>query len=280
VNEEDNFANFQIGTGRWGTKGIKLNNFKDISNASFDDIDNSLYFERLGGSVDAFISPSIDFTKITDSKLNFDYSYATTSFYDSLLSEKLVVSYSTNCGRTWIPLHTICYSKDVAQTTSYSTDLITAGIYSGKEFVPTSDDVWNTKNIDLTPIIKNSSKSRVRIKLEFIASSYSNNLYLDNFNLFGTVSTEDNPLTQMNFNLVPNPTSNDKGINIEYTGNEKPVTFELIDLQGKILANETNYTTNGSISHSLKLNKQIEAGYYTIRISQGQYVTNKKLIIQ
>jgi len=280
VNEENNFANFQVGNGRWGTKGVKLNNFKDISESTLDDIDNRLYFERLGGSKDALISPSIDFTKITDTKLNFDYSYATTSFYDSLLTEKLVVSYSTNCGRSWLPLHTICYSKDVAETSSYSTDLITAGIYSGKEFVPSSDDVWKTTNIDLTPIVKNSSKNRVRIKLEFFASSYSNNLYIDNINLFGTVNTEENPLTQMNFNIVPNPTSNDKGIHVEYVANEKPVTFELIDLQGKVLSTETNYNTNGSISHTLKYNNQIEAGYYTLRISQGQYVSNKKLIVQ
>ena len=280
VNEESNFAKFQIGEGRWGTKGIKLNNFKDISKATLDDIDNRLYFERLGGSQDALISPSIDFTKITDTKLNFDYSYATTSFYDSLLTENLVVSYSTNCGRTWIPLHTICYLKDVAKTSSYSTDLITAGIYSGKEFIPSSDDVWQTKNIDLTPIVQNSSKSKVRIKLEFNASSYSNNLYIDNINLFGTVNIEENPLTEMNFNIIPNPTSNDRGINIEYRSNEKPVTFELIDLQGKVLTTETNYTTSGTISHSLKLNNQIEAGYYTLRITQGQYVSNKKLIVQ
>jgi hypothetical protein len=280
VNEENNFANFQVGTGRWGTKGIKLNNFKDISNATLDDIDNRLYFERLGGSKDALISPSIDFTRITDTKLNFDYSYATTSFYDSLLTEKLVVSYTTNCGRTWLPLHTICYSKDVAQTASYSTDLITAGIYSGKEFIPSSDDVWKTTNIDLTPIVKNASKNRVRIKLEFFASSYSNNLYIDNINLFGTVNIEDNPLTQMNFNIVPNPTSNDNGINVEYVANEKPVMFELIDLQGKVLRTETNYNTNGAISHKINLNSKIKAGYYTLRISQGQYVSNKKLIIQ
>lgn len=280
INEENNFGEFQISNGRWGGKGFKLNNFRDVSNVGFDDIDNKLYVERLGGSKDAIISPSIDFTKITDTKLNFDYSYATTSFYDSLITEKLVVSYSTNCGRTWIPLHTICYSKDVAQTASFSTDLITAGIYSGKEFVPSSDDVWKSANVDLKPIINNSSKSRVRIKLEFLASSYSNNLYIDNLNIFGALNVEENPLSQMNFNIVPNPTSNDKGINIEYVANDKPVTFELIDLQGKILKTEINQTTNGSISHNLKLTNQLESGYYTLRISQGQFVSNKKLIVQ
>lgn len=280
VNEENNYGNFQIANGRWGTKGFKLNNFRDVSNVGFDDIDTKLYVERLGGSKDAIISPSIDFTKITDTKLNFDYSYATTSFYDSLINEKLVVSYSTNCGRTWTPLHTICYSKDVAETSSYSTDLITAGIYSGKEFIPSSDDVWKSINVDLKPILANSSKNRVRIKLEFLASSYSNNLYIDNINIFGNVSIEENPLNQMNFNIVPNPTSNDKGINIEYIANDKPVTFELIDLQGKILKSETNQTTNGSISHSLQLTNLLEAGYYTLRISQGEFVSNKKLIVQ
>jgi hypothetical protein len=280
VNEENNYGKFQIANGRWGNKGFKLNNFRNVSDIGFDDIDNKLYVERLGGSKDAIISPSIDFTKITDTKLNFDYSYATTSFYDSLINEKLVVSYSTNCGRTWIPLHTICYSKDAAQTTSFSTDLITAGIYSGKEFIPSSDDVWKTANIDLKPIIANSSKNRVRIKLEFTASSYSNNLYIDNVNIFGNLSLQENPLNQMNFNIVPNPTSNDKGINIEYIANDKPITFELIDLQGKVLKSETNQSTNGLISHNLKLSNQLESGYYTIRISQDQFVSNKKLIVQ
>jgi hypothetical protein len=84
----------------------------------------------------------------------------------------------------------------------------------------------------------------------------------------------------MNFNIVPNPTSNDKGINIEYIANDKPITFELIDLQGKVLKSETNQSTNGLISHNLKLSNQLESGYYTIRISQDQFVSNKKLIVQ
>ena len=280
VNQEDNFAKFQIGNGRRTTKGLKLNNFKDISNSTPDDIDNLLYFQRLGGSKDALISPSIDFSKLSNSNLNFDYSYATTSFYDSLITEKIEVSYSTNCGRSWIPFHTICYSDLVSKTKSTSKELITAGIYSGKEFIPNSDDVWKTANIDLATIESNSSDTRVRLKIEFTASSSSNNLYIDNINLTGLVNIQDNPLNEMNFNIIPNPTSNDKGINIEYIGNEKPVTFELIDLQGKILTKEINTNTNGTISHSLKITNQLQAGYYTLKISQGEYISIKKLIIQ
>jgi hypothetical protein len=280
VNQENNFSKFQVENGRWGSKGLKLNTFKDISNATFENIDDMLYYQRIGGTKDAIISPSIDFTKITDSKLNFDYSYATTSFYDSLITEKLEVSYSTNCGRTWIPMHTICYLKDVAETASYDEELVTAGIYSGKEYTPNSDDVWKTAVIDLAPIVQNTSKSQVRIKLEFTASSYSNNLYIDNINLFGTVGITESPLTQMDIAIVPNPTSNENGINIEFNGNNENVTIELIDLQGKLIKSETLTGSTSRVNHQLKVTDKLIPGFYTLRVSQGEFSTNKKVVIQ
>jgi hypothetical protein len=279
-NQENNFSKFQVENGRWGSKGLKLNTFKDISNATFENIDDMLYYQRIGGTKDAIISPSIDFTKITDSKLNFDYSYATTSFYDSLITEKLEVSYSTNCGRTWIPMHTICYLKDVAETASYDEELVTAGIYSGKEYTPNSDDVWKTAVIDLAPIVQNTSKSQVRIKLEFTASSYSNNLYIDNINLFGTVGITESPLTQMDIAIVPNPTSNENGINIEFNGNNENVTIELIDLQGKLIKSETLTGSTSRVNHQLKVTDKLIPGFYTLRVSQGEFSTNKKVVIQ
>jgi hypothetical protein len=280
VNEEDNYAKFQNGNGRWGSKGITLNNFKDVSNATLTEIDDVLYFPRLTGNKDAIISPSIDFSKLTDSRLNFDYAYATTSFYDSLISEKIELSYSTNCGRTWIPFHTICYNKDYASTSSVSTELITAGIYSGKAFFPNSDDVWKTAVVDLSEIEKNSNDTKVRIKMEFTASSYSNNLFIDNINLFGTVSVAENPISAMDVMIVPNPTSNDAGINIEFNGNNEKIKFELIDLQGKVISSDNVNTYDSRMSHKMNLTSKLNAGFYTLRISQGEYTSVKKVVIQ
>jgi PKD repeat protein len=276
-NQGNNYASFKSGNGRWGTKGVKLNVFKDVSNATPLEEEDYFYFQRLRQTKDALITPSIDFSILSETSINFDYAYATSSYYDSLITEKILVSYTTDCGLNWFPLDTLGYNETTLTSNAKPSNLITAGIYGGTEFIPTADDMWKTAVINLKAIKK---EKNVRIKIEFTASSNSNNLYLDNINLFGAVSIEENPLNVMNFEIVPNPTTNDRGVNIQYTGNEKPVTFELIDLQGKVLTTETNQNSNGTISHSLKVNKQLEAGYYTLRISQGEYVTNKKLIIQ
>jgi PKD repeat protein/cold shock CspA family protein len=279
-NQEDNYAKFATGTGRWGSKGIKLNVYKDVTNATPLEEDNYFYFQRLRNTKDAIISPSINFKTLTESSLHFDYAYATSSYYDSLITEKIEVSYSTNCGKTWTPIHSIVYIDTLADAKSVSSDLITAGIYGGREFIPTSDEMWKTAVVNLKDIEKDPEEDNVRIKIEFVASSSSNNLFLDNINLFATVGIEENPLNTMNFAIVPNPTSNDKGINIEFKANEKAVSFELIDLQGKVIAKETNSNSNGTVTHTLKLANQLNAGYYTLRISQGEFVTNKKVIIQ
>lgn len=279
-NQDNNFAQFSSNTGRWGSKGIKLNNYKDVTNATPLEEDDYFYYQRLRESKDAIISPSINFKTLSDSKLHFDYAYATSSYYDSLITEKIEISYSSNCGKTWTPLHSIVYIDSLADAASKSSELITAGIYGGKEFIPTTEQMWKTAVIDLKNIEKDPEEENIRIKIEFVASSYSNNLYIDNINFFGSVSIEENPLSLMNFEIVPNPTSNDKGINIQYLANNKAVTFELLDLQGKVISKETNNNFNGTITHSLKSTNQLNSGYYTLRISQGEFVTNKKVIIQ
>ena len=266
-NYEKNEVEFKSDLGRWGSKGVKLNNYKNVSNATPLDENDYFYYQRLRENQDALVTPSVNFKIINEGYLNFDYSYATSGYSDSLITEKINIKYTDDCGKTWKLLTT----KDL------KSDLITAGIYGAKEFIPTKDEFWNTATIDLKTL---TGKENVRFKIEYISSKNSNNLFIDNVNLFGVVGIEENPLNVMNFNIVPNPTSNDKGIHVEYVANDKPVKFELIDLQGKVLSTETNYNTNGAISHTLNLNNQIEAGYYTLRISQGQYVSNKKLIVQ
>ncbi len=266
-NNENNEVRFQSSIGRWGSKGVKLNIYKDVSETSMLNENDYFYYKRLRDNQDALVTPSVNFKTINDAKLTFDYAYSTSGYYDSLIVEKLNVKFSADCGKNWFLL----------ETKSLNSDLITSGSYGNKEFIPSKDEMWKTALIKLenVPNVEN-----IRFKIEFISSTSSNNLFIDNVNLNGVVSIEDNPLNEMHFNIVPNPTSNDRGVNIEYIGNEKPITFELIDLQGKILTKEINTNTNGTISHSLKLTNHLQAGYYTLKISQGEYVSIKKLIIQ
>jgi hypothetical protein len=147
---------------------------------------------------------------------------------------------------------------------------------------------------ETTAFVWGTTNSRtLRICERFVLLTSVDTTYNSAFFSLPMLQYVDIPLNHLNINTAVANILQRSGGNLKFFNNsnldiDSPVFRQMFELSYikknadalKILANETNYTTNGSISHSLKLNKQIEAGYYTIRISQGQYVTNKKLIIQ
>ena len=278
-NPEENYATWDITNfGKNNTKGFKLNNFKDLSKSSNYNEDDNFYFQRLRGNKDAIISPAISFTTTTEPTLTFDYSYATTSYYDSLITEKLDIYYSDNCGRTWKQLYTVT-GPNGSTFSPKSTELVTAGLYSGTEFNPTTQDMWKTVNVDLSKVKTSVDQSRIRLKFEFTASNYSNNLFIDNINVNGILGVEESPLNSMDISIKPNPTTNSEGIIINYKANNEPIQFVLTDVQGKIITNEINTIKNSNVEHTMKLDKSLNAGYYYLKITQGNYSTTRKVVV-
>jgi len=127
-----------------------------------------------------------------------------------------------------------------ANTSSITVNtLLTAGNSSGSSFSPESDVLW--RNISI-PLSVNSSDTKTRIKFEFVPSKYANNFYIDNVNINGVLQIEESPITKMNLNVYPNPMNENENISISYQANNENVTFELIDVQGKVLVREINTT--------------------------------------
>src|SRR5690606_7318609 len=90
--------------------------------------------------------------------------------------------------------------------------LLTGGNSADIDFKPTNSQ-WKTVTI---PINTSQLFAKSRFIFEFKASDNSNNLYIDNINITGTVGIEENPLFSMDLNVYPNPTNVNEGINIEY----------------------------------------------------------------
>ncbi|MDD2983540.1 MAG: M43 family zinc metalloprotease [Crocinitomicaceae bacterium] len=264
-NPEENWGRFEIANGGVNnSKAFKLNNFKDVSSAA-PYTDESVYYNRLGGTKDKLISPSFDLRYTTGATLSFDYAYATNATTIEEMTEELNVFFSQDCGST----------LGFTQKKLTGTALVTGGNSADIDFVPSANQ-WKTVTI---PINTSALYGKTRVIFEFKASDNSNNLYIDNFNISGTVGIEENPLFSMDLNVYPNPTNANEGINIDYHANGEAVEFQLMDIQGKVLTTETNNTVNSMVSHKLSLKTPLAAGVYYLKINQGDFNITKKVVI-
>lgn len=265
-NPENNYAKWQLSNthGKDNSKCMMLNNYKDVSSAQLY-TEDYFYDFRLGGNKDALVSPSFDLTNTTGSELIFDYSYATGGTVLADITESLKIYVSKNCGKTWTLRETLS-----------TTELLTAGNSSGISYAPNTNTQWKTKSV---PVVINSQDSKTRFKFEFNASDVSNNIYLDNIRITGTLDVTENPLNVMDVTVFPNPTNAANGISINYTANDNAVEFQLMDVQGKVLATETNTAVNTEVTHKMNLSSPLAAGCYYVKISQGEFNMTKKVVI-
>lgn len=282
-NELSNYAKFSIVNNTSYNKGsncYKLNNYKSLIDVKPYEEDY-FYYERLNGAKDALTTNQMDLSTSSNVTLSFDYSFASDAFDELRMTDKLNVYSSKNCGEDWTLLKTIGSSKNISadkyapvKGTDYT--LITAGNFNGIDFKPSVLNQWKSISIPLT-IGKTDTKTR--FKLEFTASSTSNNLYIDNLNINGVLGINESPLTAMDISIYPNPSNGNQKITVSYTANNEPVTISLLDLDGKLISSNTNSTTNGMVQHSIDLNQSLTNGCYFVTISQGKFSTTRKLII-
>jgi len=252
---------------------LKLNNYRDISKyQSYQE--EFLYYERLAGTKHAIITPAINLTTTKNVNLSFDYAFATDAYYDSLITDQLNIYVSKDCGENWSLKKTIAGPK-VTSTSITTNTLLTAGNSSGSEFAPESNVLW--KNISI-PLTVNSADTKTRIKFEFIPSKYANNFYIDNVNINGVLQIEESPITKMNLNIYPNPLNENQNISISYEANNENVSFELIDVHGKVIAKEINTVKNTTVIHSFNHTK-LTSGCYFVKASQGEFTSTFKVVV-
>lgn len=114
---------------------------------------------------DWLITPSYNFTGVTNGRVKWDYAYR--PFNQTGYSDSLEVLYSTNCGATWTSL----WKRG-------GTSLAT-GTSTGSSFVPTSAQ-WKTDSVSLA-----SLNGQASVRFAFVnRNSYGNNIFLDNVNIF------------------------------------------------------------------------------------------------
>jgi hypothetical protein len=126
------------------------------------------FYSAPAGEEDDFISPSLDFSGLTEVYCNFAYTKA--NYASGQGPDKLDVRVSTNCGNTW----TTVWSR-----TSPSLDTEPA---TDSYYLPTANTVWATASADLSQF---AGQSDVLVAFHAV-SGYGNLLHIDNITIDGT----------------------------------------------------------------------------------------------
>ena len=211
------------------------------------------------------ITPSIDLSTTTAMTFSFDYSCATEATSLAAITDSLNIDYSLTCGQTWSHLKYIT-----------GNNLTNAGHYS-EAFTPSSPSDWENVNITLPTTLNN--KPNVRFRFKYVSGLYSNNVYVDNVNLSGTLGIT--PVSSEEYNLLvyPDPMSTEATISY-YLPGEQSVNIGLYDITGRELKEITNANQQAG-QHTINLNNEnLSNGIYFIKMSSGNSsVITKKLIV-
>lgn len=263
-NPEDNYASFQkvSGVGIDKSTCYKLNNYKNVSNAALYS-DDFFYYDRLVDTKDYLVSNAIDLHNTTGVTISFDYAYGSAASVDTLIDEVLKVWSSKDCGATW-----------TLRKTLKSKDLLTAGYVGNQDFAPISNNQW--KNASFT-YIPTAADTKTRFRFEYVASSFSNNLYIDNFNISGALSIEDNGTPAPFVSLSPNPVASGESIAIEVEGLTNEMQLQIIDVNGSVISTTTVEANNGSQTVYVPMN--MSKGCYFVNAIHGTSKSTHKVIV-
>jgi PKD repeat protein len=216
--------------------------------------------------VDNLYSPSFDLSYVTGATINFRCAAATKATTAADMNEKLRVLVSKDCGATWLQCGAVLSGAS----------LINNGFHP-EEFIPNSASQWAYITRSITPSYVTSS---TQFKFEFTSGNQTNDIYIDDINISGTVGVTESPLEETSVSLYPNPSN--QSSTLSYHLNVKADTkIEMIDVLGKKIM-EVNNLNQAEGDYTVQLSKQdlhLYNGIYFVKISVNNNTITKKLII-
>ncbi len=260
------------GTFPSGNHGLKINAFSPMVLSTNTTPIVILDWGIGGFDKDAFVTPSFDLTHIINNgtaKLEFKLSGATRATDPLDITDKLQVYYSTTCGNTW------------------STFPSSAGIYTGStlsnagswqgDYVPATGTQWVQKSINLPVAALNA---KVRFKFEYISGDFSNNIYIDDVNISGSVGIEDNnPGALADLVVFPNPASNEVSVTYRLPSS-KNIKLEIYDAIGNLVYDLVNQKQSAG-SYTITFNtSSIANGIYQVKlIGDNVNLKTEKIVV-
>jgi PKD repeat protein len=214
------------------------------------------------GSIHNLISPVFEVVgPVTGAKLALKYAFARRT---SANTDKLVVSYSIDCGKTWKTATT--RSGAALQTTA---DFVTA------TFSPSGAD-WKQEYLNLLFL---APSQQFRLKFEFTAGG-GNNLFIDDVQLTTITSVSNLQDDNLSLSVVPNPSSDLPKLIIDHRIGEK-VQIEIVDALGRENILSKSFILNdgrSEINLSAEMAKP-KAGTYWVRLILSDRVMIRQWVV-
>lgn len=234
---------------------------------------NNSSVSSTGGHIDVFETPIYDFANTSSLTISYYYAYAKRL---ASQSDTFKIQYSLDCGGSWsnvlgVPTTAIMSSTSGGTTTT--------------AFVPTATQ-WVNKTISSTLLAALNNKPSVKFRFYFrsdIVVGRSNNIYIDQININGTIATVTGfAELEKSIGLViyPNPTSSSSTIDFNLESG-KLAKIRVMDLTGRILEEQVMTSgNNGHISHTINPNGALASGVYIVSIDVNNQRVSKKVIIE
>jgi len=223
------------------------------------------------GHVDIFETPVYDFSTTSNITLSYYYAYAKRL---ATQADTFKIQYSLDCGGTWTNI--IGVPTTAAMATASGSVTTTA-------FVPTAAK-WILKTH--APALLAVLNSKPSVKLRFVFTSdkvvgRSNNIYIDQINLTGSISTSITELEKaMELVIYPNPTVS--SANVDFTLSEnKSAKINVIDVMGRVLEESVKTAgSDGHVSYTINQRGNLASGVYFVNIDIDNQRISKKVIIE
>lgn len=221
------------------------------------------------GDIDEIITEAYDLSSGLSNGnafLNFFYAGATRATLTADLTDSLLIEYSINCGATWINMAKM-YKADIANNGNIM-----------QEFDINGNTTWDGKSF---AIPQNAFTSSTFFKFRYRPSDYSNNVYIDNFEINSTpVSIKDINLAGFEVEIVPNPANDNASIKVN-TKNNATVNVLITNIMGGKVSSFSSKVNTGTINN-IEIPKQVfsQKGLYFVTLEIDGKQMTKKLVIQ
>lgn len=219
-----------------------------------------------GGHIDYFETPFYNLSNTTNIALTYYYAYARKV---AAQKDTFRVFYSLDCGGSWVNIN------GVPNTTSMATN---SGGTLATPFVPT-DAQFKLATIPPTLISVLANKPSVKLRFYFrsdISAGSSNNIYIDQINLSGSVGINELE-NSIGLSIYPNPTSSTATINFNLT-NAQTAKIEVMDLLGRVV--EQSSVNGAEINYTVNKSESLAKGVYIVNLDINNQRISKKLIIE
>ena len=174
-----------------------------------------------GFDIDELVTPSMDLTHVSGAQVSFKYAYATQSTDLAGITDFFEVFISNDCGQSW---------SSTPRVRLDGLNLVTGGSVS-IPYVPANAADWREESFTIPSSYQGQG---FRMKFKFSAGEFPNNLYIDDINMSGNVTVEEQNTDFYGAYLYPNPAC--ETTVLTYTDrNSANMTISLTDVSGRVV---------------------------------------------